>query len=292
MSTNRISLWLPLTYVIALMLSVTVQAQSSVWKVTKGDHELYIAGTIHVLSESDYPLPDEFARAYANADKLVLETDMKSLESAAFQQQMLAKLSYPAGQNLQQQLSPEVYAALQAFCASRQLSMQMINRFRPSMLSIILTMHELKRLNFAGSGVDKYFADKAELDHKRLGQLETAMAQLDYIAGMGAGREDEFVRYILEDMQTLAEFMQAMKAAWRAGDITAMQELGITELRREFPQLYASLLVERNNNWLPQIKQLITNDEVELVMVGALHLAGEEGILQQLKLAGFKVVPL
>jgi len=292
MNLNLVNRWLPMSFFISLLLSFNIQAQSSVWRVTKGDHSLYIAGTIHVLSDADYPLPEEFTQAYALSDKLVLETDMKSLESAAFQQQMFTKLSYPQGQSLRQKLSPEIYAALQAFCESRQLSMAMINRFRPSMLSIILTMHELKRLNFAGSGVDKYFAIKAEADKKSLGQLETATAQLDYIASMGLGQEDEFVRYILEDMKTLPQFMLEMKAAWRDGNIAAMQRLGIAEMKIGFPKLYTTLLVERNNNWLPQIKQFITNDEIELVMVGALHLAGEDGILLKLKQAGFDVSPL
>ena len=39
-------------------------ADSPVWRVTKGDHVLFIGGTVHLLTQADYPLPDAFEQAY------------------------------------------------------------------------------------------------------------------------------------------------------------------------------------------------------------------------------------
>ena len=44
----------------ALCVSITATAESAVWKVSKGEDYLYLAGTVHVLRASDYPLPREF----------------------------------------------------------------------------------------------------------------------------------------------------------------------------------------------------------------------------------------
>jgi len=270
----------------------TAHAASSVWKVSNGETSLYLGGTVHVLTADDYPLSAEFDQAYALADTLVLETDMAKLESPQFQQFMLSQLSYPAGQNITQHLTPETYQLLAEFCQSRGIGMEVINNFKPSMISLMLTMVELQRLNFTGVGVDKYYNSKAVADAKTLGKLETAEQQLAFIAGLGKGKENELIRYSLEDIKTLPTFMQEMKIAWRNGDRQALVDLAITPLIKDFPDIYQSLLVQRNNNWLPQIKTMFDSNDTELVLVGALHLVGQDGLLQRLEAAGYKVTQL
>ena len=277
---------------LVITLSFQVQAASSVWQVQQGEHKLYLGGTVHVLSSSDYPLPPEFAHAYARSDVLVLETDMAQFDRAEFQQRMLRELSYPPGQDLSQVLSPSVYQQLAEYCTSRGIGMHVIKQFKPSMAAMMLTMAELKRLDFAGSGVDKYFYSQALLDGKPLAKLETANEQLAYIANMGVGNENEFIRYSLADMQGLRAFMDTMKMAWRTGDVAQFNAVAIEPMQDDFPKLYQDLLVERNNNWLPQIKQMLENDRTELVLVGALHLFGDDGLLTKLQAAGYQVEPL
>src|SRR5262245_36398242 len=51
----------------------TTTGPSSVWSVEKDGHKLHIGGTIHLLREEDYPLPDVFEQAYAESKKLVFE---------------------------------------------------------------------------------------------------------------------------------------------------------------------------------------------------------------------------
>ena len=69
---------------VAILACVTgLNAQSSVWKISKGDASVYLGGTCHILRKSDYPLPKEFEQAYAEADSLVFEIDPASLEHIA-----------------------------------------------------------------------------------------------------------------------------------------------------------------------------------------------------------------
>jgi uncharacterized protein YbaP (TraB family) len=295
-----------LCYVFSILLwgaASSAHATSSVWEITKvdkstrvdnsnGKNTIYLGGTVHVLTADDYPLPVEFDRAYALTDVLVLETDMAKLDSPEFQQSMLSELSYPKGQDVTQHLSPDTYKQLAAFCESRGIGMQVVNNFKPSMISLMLTMVELQRLNFTGVGVDKYYNDKAIVDGKALGKLETVEQQLAFIAGLGKGKEDELIRYSLEDIKTLPTFMTEMKTAWRDGDPQALVDLAITPLIADFPDIYQSLLVQRNNNWLPQIEAMFNNQQTELVLVGTLHLVGKDGLLQQLQAAGYTVKQL
>ncbi|CED60462.1 putative uncharacterized protein [Moritella viscosa] len=277
-----------------LLLSVVnmAHATSSVWKVSNGENRLYLGGTVHVLTLDDYPLPAEFDRAYALADILILETDMTKLESPEFQQVMLTQLRYPEGQDLTEDLTPETYKFLATYCESRGIDMHIINAFKPGMVSVILTMAELERLNLTGLGVDQYYSNKAVINTKKLGKLETVEQQLAFIAGIGKGKEDELIRYSLEDIKTLPTFMHEIKAAWRHGNRQALMNLGITPLLKDFSDIYQSLIVDRNNNWLPQIEAMFDSKDTEFVLVGALHLVGKDGLLQRLEAAGYKVTQL
>ena len=84
-------------YLLLHLFSVQVYAGSSVWIVEKGANRLFIGGTIHMLTESDYPLPAVFEKAYNGAVKVVLETDMQKLNSPEIQAAMMRELSYSDG---------------------------------------------------------------------------------------------------------------------------------------------------------------------------------------------------
>lgn len=275
-----------------LLLPLQCAAESAVWKVCKGQSELYIGGTIHVLSSQDYPLPREFEQAYRQAEILVLETDLAAMANPETQQQLLSRVMYRDERSLRDELSVETYRKLVAYVAKTRLSLEVLQQFKPPMAAMTLTMAELQRLGMADAGVDNYFNDRALREGKRLGQLEAVEQQIDLIANMGKGQEDEMILSTIEELEQLPALMGDMKAAWRSGDMRRLERIGIAPMRDEFPGLYRSLLVFRNNNWLPKIEAMLATPEVEFVLVGALHLAAKEGVIEQLLERGYRVEQL
>ena len=57
----------------------------------------------------------------------------------------------------------------------------------------------------------------------------------------------------------------------------------------DFPELMDMLLHQRNDDWIPMIEQMISSDGTEFLLVGALHLVGERGLLAQLRRRGYTV---
>ena len=275
-----------------LLLAIPVYADSPVWKIEKSDSLMFIGGTIHVLTTEDYPLPASFETAYEQSSRLIFETDIARLESLNFQQYMLAELSYSDGRNLQQVLSKDTYRALTEFFSKRGVPMTSIDNFKPGMVATLMAMMELQRLGLTGTGVDRHLNQRADREQKAKGQLETAEEQISFIANMGVGREDEMLAYNLVDMEKLPDLWRVMKQAWRSGDLTTLDEISATPLRDEFPELYKAMLVDRNNAWLPQIEVMSTTAEVEFVLVGALHLVGDDGLLAMLTSRGYNVTQL
>ena len=272
-----------------LVLVSPVFAKSPLWQVSKGDDYLYIGGTVHILSNSDYPLPPAFEEAYNNSKVVVLETDMKKMQSPQVQAMIAAQMKYTDGSTLQQHLKPKTYQALEEYLKPLGIPAVTFEDFKPGMVSMMLTMMELRRLGISGAGVDLFYSSKAENDFKSLGKLESIEEQMSFLAKMGEGDPDEFILYTLKDIKNLAETFNSMKQAWRSGDTDKLAEIAIKPLK-EFPDTYQMILADRNKAWVPQIEAMLKTKEVEMILVGALHLAGEDSVLKQLKALGYKVV--
>jgi uncharacterized protein YbaP (TraB family) len=266
------------------------QAKTSLWQVSNGTHSLYIGGTIHMLSENDFPLPGEFDRAYRSADVLVLETDLFQLSQPKFQKMLMRRVSYPDGQTLKTQLQPHTYQRVSEFLARHGLSIAAFERIKPSMLSISLSVMEMKRLGLDSIGVDQYFYQRARQDGMPTRELEKPEDQIEFIANMGAGKEDELLLNTLRDLENLRPILQEIKQSWRNGEESRLARAALVPMQQDYPQLYQELLVERNKDWLPQIVRMLKTGEIELVLVGALHLVGEEGLLKLLSARGYRVV--
>ena len=264
-------------------------ADSPVWKVSKGDRHLFIGGTVHILTQTDYPLPEAFEQAYGASSVIVFEADFRELQTPEFQQALLSRAKYPEGRNLMMFLTDDTRKHLVQYLAERQIPMDNLIKFKAGMVAMTLTMVELQRLGLAGSGVDQFFSLRALNDQKEIGHLETADEQLDFIAGMGEGKEDALISYTLRQMEDLPEMLQAMKAAWRAGDNAKLEEVALKPMEKDFPVMTDRVVEDRNDAWLPKIEAMLRTEEVELVLVGALHLVGEEGLLEQLKGKGYTI---
>ncbi len=276
--------------ILALLPSLLL-AESSVWKVSKGEQSLYIGGTCHVLRASDYPLPAEFDLAYAAADTLVFEIDPAAAQDPAFAMQLLAKASYTDGRSLKSVLSEEAYQALAAQGTKSGLPIEVLNGIKPGMVMMMLTMQELTKAGVSQEGVDMHYHALGLKDHKPVRSLETPDFQIDLITSLGEGMESELVLYGLEDLSHMKELFNELIGAWRAGDLAQIEALFLADMR-DYPELYAKMLVDRNQRWIPQIKAYLKSPEVEFVLVGVAHAAGDDGILKLLKNQGYTVEPV
>ena len=293
MQLTKIRLIKSLLLASALCASPLALAASSVWQVTKGDSQLYIAGTVHLLPPQEFPLPDEFSRAYAKADTLVFETDVRELETAQGMQLLMQQARYQDGRSLQQVLSAATYQQLSQFARGQGLDLTPLDSFKPDFVLLTLMQLALQKAGMAGEGVDMYYLKQAVADSKPLLFLETVEQQLAMLLNISANNEDVFVQQNLQQLTELEQQLKQIIRAWRAGDTRQLSELAMAYTDTpEGKQFHQALLVQRNKNWLPQLQQMLATKEVELVLVGALHLAGEDNVLTLLQQQGYKVTQL
>lgn len=273
----------------ALLLPNLADAETSLWKISKAQHHVLLGGTMHLLSPSDYPLPDEFEQAFRESAVLVLETDLAALSRPETKEIIRKRLIFDGDASLKDVLTPSTYKALLRFCRSRGLSIGMINTMKPALVVLTLTMNEMSRLEQNGAGVEQHFLNRSQAAGKRVEGLESAETQIDALASMDKSGEDKLVVSALEDLSKTPAYLDDLKKAWRFGRLAELEKMRAEHLEKDFPEFNRRLLSDRNDAWLPKIEAILASPGTEFILVGALHLAGTDGLLAKLKARGYEV---
>ncbi len=269
---------------------VLVQAESSVWEIKGPKATVYLAGSCHVLRASDHPLPAEFDIAYSRARRIIFEAPLDEMEKPAYVQKLLAAALYTDGSTLKDHVSPAVWNKVQKFCRERNHDCDKFSIFRPWMFSIMLTMQELAKIGVEQAyGVDQVFHEKAKRDEKGLGALETVDEQIGYLTMMDGGMGEQQVNETIDELRDLNARLAEILKAWRIGDEAGIEAFSLRELK-SYPQLYQTLIVNRNKRWIKDIEREISGPVNTMIIVGVAHLAGSDSVVDLLRKRGYKVV--
>jgi uncharacterized protein YbaP (TraB family) len=285
-------------FTIILLLAVScasspfsAKSGSPVWKISGNNNTLFLGGSVHILRSDDFPLPRAFDRAFSRSALLVLETDVEQMADPHVVQYLMSKIYLPEGQTLESILDPDTYFLLKLECAKYGLPIETISNYKPSMVITILSVMQIQKFGFEEQGVDTIFQNRAKEENKPVHFLESLEFQIDMIVSMGEGYENDYVQYSLGDLSTTDNSLAELVSEWRTGKATLTEEM-LTEMREEWPELYKSLVLDRNAAWMPQIEEYLASGQVAFVVVGAAHLHGPDGLLVQLENSGYTVEQL
>lgn len=283
---------IPISSLLLILLFTSISSGAApVYKVTKGDESVFIAGTFHLLTEKDYPLPEAFEQAYQQADEIYFETDMQAIESAEFQQKSLGVILYQDGTTLKDALNKATYARFVEYAKSRQLDPMQLNGLNPTGVMLTITIMEYQARGFVAEGVDKHYFKKAKRDNRAIAWFETPDEQLAILGSFDDEDPNGLINYTLDEMDNIDQVIASLHKSWRGGDMNTLTKLGIDSFVG-YPDIYKAILVDRNNNWMEKIEAMFGDQGTELVLVGALHLPGDDGVLTQLEKKGYIVEKL
>jgi uncharacterized protein YbaP (TraB family) len=276
----------------AALVRADAAPSSFAWKVTGHGTTVYLVGSVHLLSADSYPLAPALEAAYADADLLVEEVDLGEMLAPGSQLALLTRGMLPAGRTLASVVSAETLGLVQKRVADTGLPFAPLARFKPWLLSLTLTALEWQKAGFDESlGLDKHFYDKARADGKPVQGLETVEFQISRFDGMSDAEQEQLLVDSLEGLETELGNIRTLTAAWKTGDRAEVERIVLEDLKSD-PKMYERLLVERNRNWLPQIDALFARQGRALVVVGAAHLVGPDGLLKMLEAKGYGIEQL
>lgn len=272
-----------------LVSPFTAFADSPVWLIQSAQHKLYLGATLHVLRAEDYPLPKSFEQGYKASSKVCFETDIAATRSAEFQHSMAKAMRLPQGVTLNQLLSTKVNKKLKDYLQEIGIPLQSVQKMSPVAVSLTLTIAQLQRIGVAEQGVDEFFFRRAQQDGKAQCALESPQRQLQYLIKIAEENESQLIEQTLDELRQLKNDFILIAGWWKNGELDALEEKLIATMKKDYPRVYQQLLVERNHNWMPQIESMLKTPETELVLVGAAHLIGPDGLLKLLRQKGYQV---
>ena len=270
----------------------TAHAASPVWVVRGAHNTLYLAGSVHLLSEQDATLPVAFDRAYADSAKLVMELDLGNLDESAAASWMLAHGTLPAGTSLRSIAGEPRYARLTAAATELGLPAEVIANQAPWVVALELADLDYLRLGLDPQhGVEEQLVQRARTDGKPTAGLETLGEELGGLEALPREEQLRLLDQTLDELKDAPDELHSVLTAWRRGDAPKLAAL-LSREYRDFPALYRPLVSARNQQWLPQIERLLSGQQNCLVVVGSLHLVGDGGLLELLRKDGFTPVQM
>ena len=262
------------------------------WKLQGTNATVYLLGSFHLLKADDWPLASPLESAFTNSQIAVFETDMAQMEQPETQSKLLAKSRLRAGETLKDQLSAETYATFREYVKKMELPEDFFTQLKPSLAAITLAMLEIQKLGLdPNRGVDKYFFERSRKEGKDIVALETIDFQIGLVTEFSREEGELVMKATLKDIETTQKSLGDMLKAWQTGDTDALEKL-LNEALREAPVIAKRLLTDRNRNWLPKIRELLRGDKNAVVIVGAAHLVGREGVVELLQREGLKLTQL
>lgn len=262
------------------------------WKVSDTDNSVYLLGSFHLLKADDYPLPKIIDAAFEDAESLMFELPpgaMTSPETATVMQKYAA---YENGDSLSKVLPKATYDKLSAMVTASGASIQSVEQTEPWAISLGMVVGMSQAMGFRPElGLDQHLMERATKVNKPAVGLETAEDQMKALDSIPYAEQAHGLNEFLADPMKTGKDMLEMHAAWRAGDIEKLDGEMRVKMQTETPESYRVLNLNRNANWLPQVEARLieSHSDDTLVVVGALHLLGEDGLVERLKAKGYKV---
>lgn len=268
--------------------ATTTASEGLVWELRGPRGSVFIAGSMHLLRRERPALPAAIVQAYTEAEALLLELDTDDIDDQRMAQLMLGMATFADARSLPTVAGNARWQQLQPLLTRVQIPEAFAATLEPWGLAILLTTLEYARLGFdADLGVEKQLQSLAARDRKPIAGLETPEFQIGLFDGLPMDEQLQLLDMTLEDLGEMPDVVDELYAAWRAGDVQALDAL-LLEGYREMPNLYADLVERRNRNWIAPIKALLEREDDTLVVVGALHLVGERGVIALLEREGLK----
>jgi len=269
------------------------------WKVSGPENALYLLGSFHLLRPDDYPLSADVDVAFADAEALLLELSPAELSSPALAARMGAAALRSDGSRLDDALPAATRTALRLWTETNAdrlaplgLSHQALQRFEPWFVALTVSLVQMTAMGLDPAlGMDRHMAARAATAGKPAVGLESGAQQVELLAGMDQGLQLQFLQDVLAGARKGPQAIVDLHQAWRDGDTGRLwDEIG-AQMQRDLPALYQRINVARNEAWLPLlVGRLETGGSDDtLVVVGALHLLGDDGLVEGLRQRGYQV---
>lgn len=266
------------------------------FKVEGGENDLYLFGSVHMGSEDMYPLHDDIDEVFGQSDVLGMELDPEEMVDS--EEMLMQKGTFDDDRVMTDLVSDETFEEVVSIMELFGLSREEVEQFKPWFAGVMLEpLPELRAGYSPELGIENYFMERANDDMEILG-LETPSDQIEVFERLSDESQVVYLEGVLQVIDSGVVPLDNTISFWKEGDVEFFAELrreniegAETESLREFQ---IALLDERDEQMSLEIERLLEDDtgRTYFIVVGALHLAGENSIPDFLEESGYEILEM
>ncbi|MBI1219082.1 MAG: TraB/GumN family protein [Rhodobacteraceae bacterium] len=264
------------------------------WRATRGATSIVVAGTYHLNDPRFDPIVAQLKPYLDQADTLLLEAGPD--EEKQLKDDIAAhpdRIVNAAGPTLPEALSAQEWARLSEALRLRGMPPFMASKFQPWYVAMLLDLPPCPVTSASANGLDARLTTLAQARHIPIVALEPWDTTFHLFTGMSFKAQLGMLRMSLAGEASAADLGTTLTNAYFAGQHRLIWEFGRQNALSApgadpaaFDQLERTLLTDRTLSWMPGLLAVSEGHSV-VVAVGAAHLGGADGLLNQLHLDGF-----
>lgn len=264
------------------------------WKIESPKHEKasYLFGTIHMIEDQDYFLPDGTLTAIDQSDRLVFEIDMQEMSDPSNAMSLLQNAFMDDNKSLKDLVSDEEYKLVNEHFTKMGLPLFLFERIKPMFLTVFASS-DFDPNGMQNGSLKSYemeFMKIATQSNKQTGGLESIEFQMSIFDSIPYIDQAKMLVESLKNNDLGSDTFKQMVEIYKKQDLNALVSM-ISEDEDGIGEYEDMMLNQRNEKWIPLMEEMMKEQEV-FFAVGAGHLAGERGVIHLLRKAGYKLSPV
>lgn len=295
-----------ISIIVAFLVSVfglTAQSNNSktgslFWKISGNGLEKpsYILGTFHLKPGSFLDSIPGAKAALESADQMIGEVSFEDI--TAKQSQMQGAAMMPSDTTYKMLYTEEEYQTVnEALTSFFGVGLDKMGAFNPAGIyttyTVMLYQKYFPNVS-ASNSLDMVIQSLAKEKGKPVYGLESIEHQV-YVLFQSSSlkRQAEVLLCVLTNQEYSVEVAHSVIKAYDQADLNELYKITNPENTSDTPcpgtQEENDLInKDRNDAWMLKLPEMMTRGS-SFIAVGALHLAGEEGLLHQLEMAGYQI---
>ena len=269
----------------AMTQADTDRSHGLLWEISKaGQVPSHLFGTIHSEDPGVVALPAPVRQAFDASDSVVVEMLMDT-EAMMYSSTAMLMLD---GRSLSDVLGMPLYKQVSEAIASRGIPELVLNRMKPWAAAVTLSTPALE----TGQVLDLVLYQEALQQEKAVHGLETIQEQLDLFDSMPESDQVTLLRDAVDNLPELDAMNAELLATYKQRDLAGLMAINEASMQtgdQRLAQDFQQRVIEDRNHRMAERMQPYLRQGRAFVAVGALHLPGEEGLLNLLEQQGYTV---
>lgn len=293
-------------FVVALALSLSAHAQL-LYRISGNGlaKPSYVLGTYHLAAATFVDSIPGFHEAMQGVEQACGEVVMDNMNSPEMAQKMMAAMMLPEGKTIQGMLTTEQLDRLNALMKQlmgADLNTPMVGhqlgKMSPAALTTQLSLLMYMKFNPLANvqdGIDSHVQQLAKQQGKKVKGMETIDEQIHILfKSQTLERQLQLLMCMVKHQDYQLQMAQQIVKAYYAQDLDSILEITDMKFNDDCDSTEEeenTLIYGRNANWVKAMPAIMAETPT-FFAYGAAHLAGEKGVLQLLRNAGYTVEPV